>query len=231
MSSYPEIAADALRRAGQLHDEERWEEAIGAYREALQAAPKDASVHYNLGLALHETGRRAAAMAHYREALRLRPDHAETHLNLGTALYENGQLEEAVEAFQSALTLEPLTDAYYNLGLVHQDLEHYPEAVVAFQKYLQFDQDSDWAAEARENIAAMRPLLPTQPDGRMGGTVKWFNASRGFGFIAPDNGIDEVFVHRKHLRSPRGGRLMEGQRVEFTVEETARGLQAVEVDG
>jgi len=231
MNLQSEIAADALRRAGELHDEERWEEAIEAYREALGTEPDDASIHYNLGLALHETGRRAAAMAHYRDAIRLRPDHAATHLNLGTALYENDQLEEAVETFLKAVAMDPQADAYYNLGLAYQDLGHYPEAINAFQKYLQFDQDSDWAAEARDNIAAMHPLLPASPNGRMTGTVKWFNASRGFGFIAPDNGIDEVFVHRKHLRSTHSNRLMEGQRVEFTVEETSRGLQAVEVDG
>lgn len=231
MKPRSEIVTDLLRRAEKWHDEERWEEAIGAYREALQMDPENAGIHFNLGLAFHETGRRAIAMAHYREAIRLRPDYAAAYLNLGTAQYENGQLEEAIGSLQRALELEPQADIYYNLGLVYQELERYPEAIAAFQKYLQFDQDSDWASEARDNIAAMFPRLPTPPNGRITGTVKWFNASRGFGFIAPDNGIDEVFVHRKHLRSPRGGRLTEGQRVEFALEETPRGLQAIDVDG
>lgn len=231
MKPHSEIAADVLRRAEKWHDEERWEEAIEAYREALQLNPENAYIHFNLGLALHEMGRRAIAMAHYREAIRLCPDYAAAYLNLGTAQYENGQLEEAIESFQQALEREPQADIYYNLGLTYQELKRYPEAIAAFQKYLQFDQDSDWASEARDNIAAMFPLLPASPDGRMSGTVKWFNASRGFGFIAPDNGIDEVFVHRKHLRTPRGGRLLEGQRVEFSLQKTSRGLQAVDVDG
>ena len=230
MNTQMETAPEVLGRAEKLHDEEQWEEAIEAYREVLRDTPEDPSLLFNLGLALHESGRRAAAMAHYRDALRLRPNHAATHLNLGTVLYENGQLEEAMEEFQASLSLEPQSDTFYNLGLVLQDLERYPEAITAFQEYLRFDQDSDWAAEARDNIATMRPLLPDPPSGRMAGTVKWFNASRGFGFIEPDKGVEEVFVHRKHLRSTRSNRLMEGQRVEFTVEETPRGLQAVEVD-
>ena len=181
MNSQLEIAPEVLNRAEKLHDDEQWEEAIEAYREALQDTPEDASILFNLGLALHESGRRAAAMAHYREALRLRPNHAATHLNLGTVLYENGQLEEAVEELQASLQLEPQSDTFYNLGLVLQDLERHPEAITAFQEYLRFDQNSDWAGEARDNIAAIRLLLPDPPSGRMAGTVKWFNASRGFG--------------------------------------------------
>lgn len=61
------------------------------------------------------------------------------------------------------------------------------------------------------------------------GTVKWFNDAKGYGFIARE-GADDVFVHYSAIRSPGFKSLEEGQRVEFTVEEGRKGLQAVDVD-
>ena len=47
------------------------------------------------------------------------------------------------------------------------------------------------------------------------GTVKWFNTAKGFGFIAPDNGSDDVFVHIRAVERSGLGTLREGQRVRF----------------
>ncbi len=63
---------------------------------------------------------------------------------------------------------------------------------------------------------------------RVAGTVKWFNASKGFGFIARDGGED-VFVHHSAIQSEGYRQLEEGQRVEFEVETGPKGLKAVNV--
>lgn len=60
------------------------------------------------------------------------------------------------------------------------------------------------------------------------GTVKWFNNEKGFGFIAREKG-DDVFVHFKSIRSDGYKSLSEGQRVEFTVTQGQKGLQAEDV--
>ncbi|RRG17674.1 cold-shock protein [Weissella viridescens] len=60
------------------------------------------------------------------------------------------------------------------------------------------------------------------------GTVKWFNADKGFGFIARDNG-DDVFVHFSAIQGDGFKSLDEGQKVEFNVVDGDRGLQAAEV--
>jgi CspA family cold shock protein len=60
------------------------------------------------------------------------------------------------------------------------------------------------------------------------GTVKWFNDAKGYGFIARDSGED-VFVHHSAIRMAGFRSLQEGQRVEFTVEQGPKGLQASEV--
>jgi len=60
------------------------------------------------------------------------------------------------------------------------------------------------------------------------GTVKWFNSSKGFGFISREEGED-VFVHFKSIVSDGFKSLSEGNKVEFDVEKTAKGLQAINV--
>ncbi|WP_078551550.1 cold-shock protein [Bacillus alkalicellulosilyticus] len=60
------------------------------------------------------------------------------------------------------------------------------------------------------------------------GTVKWFNAEKGFGFIERENG-DDVFVHFSAIQSEGFKSLDEGQPVTFDVEQGARGAQAANV--
>ncbi|HLE52116.1 MAG: cold-shock protein [Chloroflexi bacterium RBG_19FT_COMBO_55_16] len=60
------------------------------------------------------------------------------------------------------------------------------------------------------------------------GTVKWFNASKGYGFIGREDGPD-VFVHYSAIESDGYRTLQEGQRVEFSIEQGPKGLQAANV--
>lgn len=63
------------------------------------------------------------------------------------------------------------------------------------------------------------------------GTVKWFNDAKGYGFITPDAGTEDVFVHYSAILDNRTGRrsLNESDRVEYTVERGPKGLAAVSV--
>lgn len=63
---------------------------------------------------------------------------------------------------------------------------------------------------------------------RQTGTVKWFNDGKGYGFISRDGGED-VFVHFTAIRGDGYRSLEEGQRVEFTIGQGQRGLQAQDV--
>ena len=63
---------------------------------------------------------------------------------------------------------------------------------------------------------------------RESGTVKWFNGSRGYGFIERASG-DDVFVHHTAIQGEGYKNLDEGQRVEFAVEQGPKGLQATNV--
>jgi len=61
------------------------------------------------------------------------------------------------------------------------------------------------------------------------GTVKWFNNSKGYGFITPEDGSKDVFVHHKAIQGEGYKSLDEGQSVEFTIHQGQKGPEAQNV--
>jgi len=61
------------------------------------------------------------------------------------------------------------------------------------------------------------------------GTVKWFNDQKGFGFITPESGAKDVFVHQSAIMSTGFRSLSEGDRVQFSVEQGPKGPAAANV--
>lgn len=63
------------------------------------------------------------------------------------------------------------------------------------------------------------------------GTVKWFNEAKGFGFITPDGGGEDLFAHFKEIQGTGFKTLKEGQKVEFISERGPKGMQAKQIRG
>ena len=61
------------------------------------------------------------------------------------------------------------------------------------------------------------------------GTVKWFNARKGYGFIEPDGDGKDVFVHISAVQAAKLETLVEGQRLSFETEDGEKGLKAVDL--
>jgi CspA family cold shock protein len=91
-----------------------------------------------------------------------------------------------------------------------------------------------WDDEHRDSPAAATTALSywqhhTRRNIMAEGTVKWFNADKGFGFIAQDGGGEDVFVHFSAIQSSGYRSLEDNQRVEFEVTQGQKGPQAENV--
>lgn len=99
------------------------QEAVASWRQALELAPGQAALHYNLANALREIGLGDEAEAHYRQAAAARPEHSLTHLNLGNVLQELSRIDEAAASYRQAIATDPRSAAaHFNLHavLLHQ---------------------------------------------------------------------------------------------------------------
>src|ERR1700749_993363 len=80
-------------------------------------------------------------------------------------------------------------------------------------------------------VRGSRALLEGQTAKMAQGTVKWFNADKGYGFIAPDDGSGDVFVHFSAIEANGYRSLEENQKVEYQVTQGPKGPQAAQVHG
>jgi Cold shock proteins len=75
----------------------------------------------------------------------------------------------------------------------------------------------------------LRKFKEVNMSNKMTGLVKWFNSEKGFGFISPEDGSKDVFVHFSAIQSNDYKTLDEGQKVEFSIENGAKGPAAANV--
>lgn len=77
---------------------------------------------------------------------------------------------------------------------------------------------------------APRAKMPAGPTEELTGTVKWFKPDKGFGFVAPDDGGKDVFVHKSVVMNIGHSSLETGQRLKMTVHTAAKGREAVTIE-
>jgi len=94
-------------------------EARQGYLQALQADPKFADAHLNLGRLYHEAGELVQAERHYKKAVECAPEDATCHFNLAVLLEDRDRPEDAAPSYEQAIARDPeMADAHYNLGLL-----------------------------------------------------------------------------------------------------------------
>ena len=98
-------------------EQDKLDEAIAAYRKAIELDPKLAWAHNNLGIALARPGEAGRGHRAYQKAIELDPNHAGSTNNLGNALRDQKKLDEAIAAYRKAIELDPkYAHAHSNLG-------------------------------------------------------------------------------------------------------------------
>lgn len=112
------------------------DEAIGAYRKAIELDPTHSDAHLNLGRLLHEAGRVDEAETHYRDAVSADPGSARAVYNLGVALEDRGNRAGALEAYLTAVELEAdFAVAHFNLSRLFESEGRKAEALNHLAEY------------------------------------------------------------------------------------------------
>ena len=124
----------------------RYEQAIAAYKEALQREPESARANYGVGACHLQFGRFQLAEKYLRHAVELDPSRFRAQLDLGGALAELGRPDEAIVCYRRALGIYPQSNlAYVNLGSLLAQKGQPDEAIAQFKQALQIHPDSEAA--------------------------------------------------------------------------------------
>lgn len=119
---------------GVLRQQHRYDEALGAYQQALALEPDSPHAHFGNGIVLAELGRFAEAEAEYKEAMRLDPTYEEVPTNLGALYAKQGRWDDAVAAYRTALAQNPFyPEAWYNMGVALDTQGKKQDAAAAYQ--------------------------------------------------------------------------------------------------
>lgn len=145
----PQTESDAnrlTRQANRLFAAGDLKGAAQTYRRALQAAPNDAQLHFNLALALGALGDRQEERHELERALHLQPELAAAHNQLGLLAVQAGDAPEAEKEFQAAISANPkYAEALNNLGVLYSRQGRDSDAIETFRQATQADPDSSEA--------------------------------------------------------------------------------------
>ena len=129
-----------------LKNQQRYEEAEQAYRQAIELDPNYAKAYYNLGILLDDQQRYDEAEQVFRQTIELDPEYAWAYNHLGILLADQQRDAEAEQAYRQAIEHDPDdAKAYYNLGILLYNQQRYDEAEQAYRQAIEHDPDDAWA--------------------------------------------------------------------------------------
>ena len=140
---------------------ETFEDAVRAYRQAIEAAPEWVEAYINLGTTLFQLGRTGESREVFAAAIERDSRNALAHFNLGCAHERLGDTASAISNFRTALVYAPrMADAHLNLALAYEKTGAKADAVDHFSLYLRYEPQGPWAEFARTRIRAGRRETP-----------------------------------------------------------------------
>ena len=147
---------------------ESLEEAVEAYRKAIEASPDWVEAHINLGTALYQLNRMEEALREFEAAVQFEPNNGLAEFNLGCVLEQLGEADEAMKHLLQAIELCPtLPEAHLNLALAYEKGGQIQNSVRHLSFYIRYEPNGPWAEFARSRIARHRAGHPSSPTGKL----------------------------------------------------------------
>jgi tetratricopeptide (TPR) repeat protein len=133
--------------------QDRLDDAIREYQEAIRISPDYANAHSCLGIVYYyRQGRLDDAIREYQEVIRINPDNADAHFDLGNVYDKQDRLDDAIREYQEAIRINPdVAVAHSNLGIAYNKQGRLDDAIREYQVALRLDPD---CAEAHSNLGA-----------------------------------------------------------------------------
>lgn len=136
---------------------DRCDDALAAFRKALELNPQSYSANKELGEMLAIGGDFVAAKPYYEKAVELSPDDPDAHYNLGVCLINTGESEKALDHFLKTVALDPkYADAFYQAGTAAIGLNRIDDAVANLEKFLEVAPHDAKAGIARQLLQALK---------------------------------------------------------------------------
>ncbi|MBF0125421.1 MAG: tetratricopeptide repeat protein, partial [Magnetococcales bacterium] len=164
-----------LQQGHSLKKQQRYDEAMAAYQQAIIADPQLAAAHFGLGTIHHYQNRLDQAERCYRRAITCDPAYVDALNNLGAVYHQQQRLAEAIDCFRQSVTLQPdYAEAHFNLGVLmerqQQDqeaIDHYQQAITLKPDYvdawynlgvlMQRREEDDTAVAHYQQVLHLRP--------------------------------------------------------------------------
>jgi tetratricopeptide (TPR) repeat protein len=133
------------------------EQAVEAYRKAIESNPNASGALVNLGTIAFRLRKMKDAADYYARAMEADPEYPLAHFNLGNLYDEQGNFETARKHYLEAIRLSPrYADAYFNLALLCERNSEVLQAIGYWQTYLKLDSTSSWASAARKQLDRLK---------------------------------------------------------------------------
>jgi tetratricopeptide (TPR) repeat protein len=142
----PQTAEQWIQQGNTLTNQGAFDQAIAAYRRAIQLDRNNTDAYIGLGYAFIVQENWGEAITAYRQATRIDPQLADAYYGLGIALGQQGQIEEALTNFNRTVQIQPdYVDAYTWIGIWEGERKNYDVAIRNLRRAIQLDASSTWA--------------------------------------------------------------------------------------
>ena len=140
----------ALRKGVDFNRQDKYDEAIAEFNNAIKINPNSANAYYNLGIIYDKKSDSDKAIANFSKAIGIDPALADAYYNRGSIYYKKGAFDDAISDYSKAIELSPkLADAYYARGLAYSKKGNLDQAIAEYNKAIELRPNFALAYDAR----------------------------------------------------------------------------------